>query len=76
VSVTSRAIEKPAVFRDFDDYWRPFTLGAGPAPGYCVSLSAEARERLRMTLSDTLPRQADGSIALRLRAWAVQAKAP
>ena len=27
------AIESPAVFRDFEDYWRPFTLGAGPAPG-------------------------------------------
>jgi SAM-dependent methyltransferase len=26
-------IEVPTVFRDFDDYWQPFTLGAGPAPG-------------------------------------------
>ena len=25
-------IEAPTLFRDFDDLWRPFTLGAGPAP--------------------------------------------
>jgi hypothetical protein len=66
-------LESPSVFRDFDDYWRPFTLGAGPAPGYCASLSPEARERLKQRLSDSLPRQADGSITLGTRAWAVKA---
>ena len=66
-------IEAPTVFRDFDDYWRPFTLGAGPAPGYCVSLAPDARERLRQRLSDTLPRRADGTIAFTARAWAVKA---
>lgn len=61
-------IEVPTVFRDFDDYWRPFTLGAGPAPGYCVSLASDARQRLMEKLSDTLPRRADGAIALTARA--------
>jgi ubiquinone/menaquinone biosynthesis C-methylase UbiE len=75
-SVESRALEAPAVFKDFDDCWHPFTLGAGPAPGYCAKLAPEARERLRVKLSDTLPRQEDGSIALKLRAWAVRAKLP
>jgi SAM-dependent methyltransferase len=28
------AIEASTVFRFFEDYWRPFTLGVGPAPGY------------------------------------------
>lgn len=64
-------LEAPAVFRDFDDYWRPFTLGAGPAPGYCVSLEPEARERLRQRLYESLPRAADGSIRLKTRAWAI-----
>jgi SAM-dependent methyltransferase len=36
--VTCEALETPTVFSDFDDYWRPFTLGAGPAPGYVASL--------------------------------------
>jgi SAM-dependent methyltransferase len=69
----STALEAPAVFADFDDFWRPFTLGAGPAPGYCVSLAPEAREALRQRLSDTLPRQRDGAIHTTLRAWAVKA---
>lgn len=68
------AIEAPSVFRDFEDYWRPFTLGAGPAPGYCASLESGHRERLRSRLSENLPRQRDGSIALGTRAWAVKAR--
>jgi SAM-dependent methyltransferase len=72
--VTCAAIEAPTVFRDFEDYWHPFTLGAGPAPGYCASLAPEARQRLRDRLHDTLPRQADGSIHLKARAWAVRGR--
>jgi hypothetical protein len=62
----------PTVFRDFDDFWRPFTLGAGPAPGYCTSLAPDARERLKETLLASLPYQADGSIAFNAKAWAVK----
>jgi SAM-dependent methyltransferase len=69
------AIEVPTVFRDFDDFWRPFTLGAGPAPGYCMSLAPEARERLKEKLQASLPTSADGSIALTARAWAVKTAA-
>ncbi len=56
-SVESAAVEVPTVFRDFDDFWRPFTLGTGPAPGYCVSLTDEARQRLRAKLEGDLPRR-------------------
>jgi SAM-dependent methyltransferase len=66
-------IEVPTLFRDFEDYWRPFTLGAGPAPGYCVSLPADAQQRLKEKLHDSLPRREDGSIPLKARAWAVKA---
>jgi SAM-dependent methyltransferase len=71
--VECTALEAPAVFADFEDYWRPFTLGAGPAPGYCASLAPDARERLRRKLHDSLPRAADGSIPLETRAWALKA---
>lgn len=71
-AVECRAIEAPSVFRDFDDFWHPFTLGAGPAPGYCANLAPEARQRLEAKLRDSLPRGADGSIPLKLRAWAVR----
>ncbi len=73
-SVGYRSIEIPTVFKDFDDFWRPFTLGAGPAPGYCTSLDPEARQVLKETLHARLPRREDGSIPLKARAWAVKAK--
>jgi SAM-dependent methyltransferase len=74
--VATTALEIPTRFRDFDDYWTPFTLGAGPAPGYCTSLSPERREALRRRLEDDLPREADGGILLSARAWAVKAVGP
>jgi len=73
-SVDSTPIEVETVFRDFDDFWHPFTLGAGPAPGYCMSLDLEARERLRARLYDGLRREEDGSIRLKARAWAIKAE--
>jgi SAM-dependent methyltransferase len=75
-AIRCEAIEVPTVFRDFDDYWSPFTLGAGPAPGYCASLPPEARERLRQRLREDLPVSDDGSIPMKARAWAVTATAP
>ncbi len=72
-NVMSKAIEVPTVFRDFDDYWRPFTLGVGPAPGYCVSLDGDMRERLKQSLKAQLPCREDGSIHLTARAWALKA---
>ena len=72
-SVDCTAIEMPTVFKDFEDYWHPFTLGAGPAPGYCMSLDPQPRQRLKEKLHDSLPRREDGSIPLKTRAWAVKA---
>ena len=69
----SAGIEATAIFKDFDDLWHPFTLGAGPAPGYCASLNTEARQRLRERLRQSLPQAEDGSISLNTRAWAIRA---
>ena len=71
-AVDVTALDVPTVFADFDDYWEPFLGGQGPAPAYAVSLDADAREALRRLLETTLPREADGSIALVARAWAVR----
>jgi SAM-dependent methyltransferase len=57
-------------FRDFDDFWRPFNGGPGPAPAY---LSDQQRALVRR-LQSTLPREPDGSILLTARAWAVRAQ--
>jgi SAM-dependent methyltransferase len=72
-SATCIPIEVPTIFDSFDDFWRPFTLGAGPAPGYCVSLPESSREQLREKLSNELPRLDNGSIAFNARAWAIRA---
>jgi hypothetical protein len=74
-SVECMAIEIPTVFNDFDDYWLPFTWGAGPVPGYCASLTPDTRQRLRNRLQETLPRGEGGTIPLKARAWAVRATA-
>ncbi|MEJ3748437.1 class I SAM-dependent methyltransferase [Actinomycetes bacterium KLBMP 9797] len=69
--VTLRAIEVPTVFADFDDYWTPFLGGQGPAPGYVASLTDEHRDALRELLRTHLPADADGTIPLTAKAWAV-----
>ena len=48
--VRSSSIDVPTIFRDFDDYWRPFLGGQGPAPAYCSSLDEGKRAELRELL--------------------------
>jgi SAM-dependent methyltransferase len=67
------AIDIPTHFATFDDYWRPFLGGQGPAPAYAMSLDEEARGRLRERIRERMPPRADGSISLTARAWAVRA---
>jgi SAM-dependent methyltransferase len=71
-SVETAALDVPTPFESFDDYWQPFLGGQGPAPAYAMSLDESARARLRERLRERLPTQADGSIALNARAWAVR----
>lgn len=73
-SVDVHAIDVPTLFRDFDDYWRPFEGGQGPAPGYAMSLDAPRRDVLRERLRAVLPVAPDGSIPLTARAWAVRGR--
>lgn len=70
VEVTAIDITTP--FADFDDYWRPFVGGQGPAPAYAMALDQSARARLRERIRERIPLQADGSISLVARAWAVR----
>jgi SAM-dependent methyltransferase len=70
--VTTRAVDVPTHFADFDDLWQPFLGGQGPAPAYAMSLPAAGRETLRDRLRAGLPVGQDGSIDLTARAWAVR----
>jgi SAM-dependent methyltransferase len=73
--IETRGFVVPTTFRDFDDLWRPFIGGQGPAPGYVATLDLRDLERLRDTLRASLPTAAGGSIALTARAWALRARA-
>ena len=71
--VEVKPIDISTPFASFDDYWKPFLGGQGPAPAYVVSLDETARVRLRDRLRERLPTAADGSISLTARAWAARA---
>lgn len=74
-AVSFRSIEIPTVFANFEDYWRPFLSGVGPAPGYVMTLSESQRSGLKERLRVMLPVAADGTISLSARAWAAQGTA-
>lgn len=71
-AVEVKALVVPTVFADFEDYWRPFLGGQGPAPAYTASLPEDRRRALRELLRTRLPTNPDGSIPLTARAWAVR----
>ncbi len=72
-AVEVTAIDIPTPFESFDDYWRPFLGGQGPAPAYAMSLDETARARLQDRIRARLPITADGTIPLTARAWAARA---
>ena len=75
VDVRCDALEITTEFENIEDYWAPFLGGTGPAPSLVASLDTNSRSALRAELGRTLPRQPDGRIRLRARAWAVQGTA-
>ena len=76
IDVALRPIVIPTVFADFDDYWQPFLGGTGSAPTYVAGLRESERAVLRDRLRMSLVAEADGSIRLDARAWAVRARRP
>jgi ubiquinone/menaquinone biosynthesis C-methylase UbiE len=64
-------IETEIVFPDFDAFWQPFTLGAGPAPGYYAGLPAPQQAALKARLAADVG--TDGSIRFDARAWGARA---
>ena len=71
--VEEQPITIETTFTSFDDYWRPFLGGQGPAGAYARSLSESKRAALETRLRRRLlgARQ-DGPIELKARAWAVK----
>lgn len=73
-AVDTRPIDIRTRFRDFEDYWSPFLGGQAPAPSYAMSLDEAARTRLRELIRSRLRPEADGSLHLMARAWAVRGR--
>jgi SAM-dependent methyltransferase len=61
-------------YRDFDEYWEPFTSGVGPAGAYCLSLDPDRRAALREECRRRLD-DPDGPFVLSATAWAVRGRA-
>ena len=68
-------IEMP--FESFDDFWKPFLGGQGPAGAYAVSLSEPRRAALEAALRKRLlGSKPDGPFTLQGRVWAVKGIVP
>jgi len=70
--VETCALDLVARFDDFEDYWKPFLGGQGPAPAYVMSLPEGSRAALRSRLQAQLSPSRAGPISLNARAWAVR----
>jgi ubiquinone/menaquinone biosynthesis C-methylase UbiE len=61
-------------YSDFEDFWKPFTLGIGPAGSYFAALEPGRREALRERLFEDLG-SPTGPLTLRVTASAVRGRA-
>ena len=68
--VTSTALTVSVHHDSFEDWWRPFTLGVGPAGAYVATLDHASRTLLRDTCRNRLPH---GPFATTATAWTVWA---
>lgn len=77
VNVQEKPLTIDQAFASFDDYWGPFTKGAGPGGAYVVSLPADRRQKLEANLHKrVLGDRTDGAFTLKARAWCVRGEVP
>ena len=77
VNVQEKPLTIEQGFSSFDDYWGPFTKGAGPGGAYVVSLPDDRRQRLEARLRKRLlGDRNDGAFVLKARAWCVRGEVP
>ena len=73
--VATDGIVVTAAYDDFEDLWRPFTAGVGPAGTYASSLSEQDREAVRKAYRRQLG-SPEGAFELSARAWLVSGRTP
>ncbi len=64
-----------ALYAGFDDWWRPFEIGVGPAGAYCKALSHPQQAALRAASHEALGKP-QGSFTLDARAWFARGTVP
>ena len=69
--IEDTSLEVDVEFRDFDDWWDPFTLGVGPAGQYVTGLDEKRREVLRDRCAELLP---TGPFEIRAKVWAARGR--
>jgi SAM-dependent methyltransferase len=72
VDVEEQALAIELPFSSFDDYWRPFLGGQGPAGAYAACLPEERRTELETRLRHRLTGEHEGPFTLHARAWSVK----
>jgi SAM-dependent methyltransferase len=65
-------LEINTVFKNFEDFWKPFLGEQGPAPSYLSSQSRRDRSKIKAKIFDNLSFEHDGSIKLKARAIAIK----
>lgn len=77
INIKDETLAIEQAYPSFDDYWSPFTKGAGPGGAYVVSLPEDRRQQLEARMRKRLlgDRQ-EGAFALKAKAWCVRGEVP
>jgi SAM-dependent methyltransferase len=77
INIKEEPLSIDQMYSSFNDYWEPFTKGAGPGGAYVVSLPEDRRQQLEARMRKRLlgDRQ-DGPFTLSARAWCARAEVP
>jgi SAM-dependent methyltransferase len=77
VNVQEAPLAIDQAYASFNDYWEPFTKGAGPGGAFVVSLAADRRQQLEVRMRKRLlGDRPDGPFTLKARAWCVRGEVP
>ena len=77
INIKEEPLTIEQAYASFNDYWEPFTKGAGPGGAYVVSLSQDRREQLEARIRKRLlGDRNDGQFKLTATAWCVRGEVP
>lgn len=77
INVEEAPLQIQLSFGSFEEYWRPFLEGVGPAGAYVVSLDEAGRKQVEAHLrQQLLGVRAEGPVTLTARAWCARGEVP